>query len=222
MIDNLELRRSELTQGRRPGDIGPEPNGHRPHQEFDIEAEGVNEHPLRPRGNVRTGSNQHIRAPSNDRQSHSLVEMSRGGRGGHVQFFANGSIQVDPRGTMQVLLPGRPSTPNSPRPGPASPRLAGSPMDIASPRSESPAFFNFDRPASQSPELTRGSGFGGPLALDRMPAQQNRSRGSGTRPRARSRLGPNFETESGEEDYIPPGERRSSSSGGMKRDAKRG
>ena len=216
MINNLRLRRNALSAGRSVDDMTLEPQGTGPFDKSDEEGEEVADdrgpYALRSRGPISgmpSRGGQDIRFPSNE----PMNQLIGGGRSGHMRIFSNGSIQMESRGSMQVVLGGSPRTLS----GPLSPRLPpSSPMQLSS-RGNSPnPFFDFDRAGSQSPELTRGPG---PIALpgsrsaSHSPELRRAPGPSQNRPRAPSKLGRNFETKEMEEDYQPPGSRKGSGSG---------
>jgi len=157
---------------------------------------------------LRSGSSshpstpQHIRFDSSDFQPGGSMASTLAGRAhGHVRFHSNGSVMDVRSSGMQILLPSRsgagsrPGIPNSPR------SQAGSPMDTGS-RAGSPGFFDFDR--GQAPETS----FGGPL-IHPQPSSGSRGQGSSSHARTPSNLRKNFETESDQEEYQPPGSGRS-------------
>jgi hypothetical protein len=156
---------------------------------------GSSSHPATP---------QHIRFNSSDFQPGGSMASALAGRArGHVRFHSNGSVMDVRSSGMQIQLPSRsgagsrPGTPNSPR------SQAGSPMDMGS-RAGSPGFFDFDH--GQAPEAS----FGGPLIHPQPPSGPS-GQGSSSHARTPSNLRKNFETESDQEEYQPPG------SGGSKR-----
>jgi hypothetical protein len=154
----------------------------------------------------QSGPGQHTRFNSSDFQAGgSMASVLAGRSHGHVRFHSNGSISDVRSSGMQIELPSRsgsmvrPGGANSPRSG------SGSPMELSSrpgsrpvSRAGSPGFFDFDR--DEAPEAS----FGGPLVHPQFPPGPS-GQGSSTRPRAPSNLRKNFETESDQDEYQPPG-----------------